>query len=110
MGEPVDKEILKINLLAIAGSGLLMLLTGLLLYVFRERVSPHLRYFLPIPPLGVAAYVFVFNLFKDYQGNLPPKQWEVMSEVVTSTIISALIVGVFTTCLVVGIEYLKKYF
>ena len=106
----MDKDILKINLLAIAGSGLLMLLTGLLLYVFRERVSPYLRFFLPIPPLGVAAYVFVFNLFKDYHGNLPTERWGVVSEVVTITIISAIILAVFITCLVVGIQYMKEHF
>ena len=61
----MDKELLKINLLALAGSGLLMLLTGVLLYAFRDRVSPYMRYFLPVPPLGVAAYIVVFNLFKD---------------------------------------------
>lgn len=41
-----------------------MLLTGLPLYPFRATVGRHMRFLLPIPPLGVAAYVFVFNVFK----------------------------------------------
>jgi len=105
----MDKEILKINLLAIAGSGLLMLIAGIFLFFFRERIASCLRFFLPIPPLGVAAYVFVFNMLKDYNGNLPPERWKIVSEVLYSTIISAIIFGLFTVFLVVGIHYLRKY-
>jgi len=66
---------LKINILSIAGIGLLMLLTGLLLFVFQDSIAQHRRFFLPIPPLGVAAYVFVFNLFDHYNGKLPESSW-----------------------------------
>ena len=105
----MDKELLKINLLALAGSGLLMLLTGVLLYAFRDRVSPYMRYFLPVPPLGVAAYIVVFNLFKDNKGELPGRSWDVMREVLANTAVSAVVVGAFTICLVFGINALKKY-
>ena len=105
----MDKGMLKINLLAIAGSGMLMLITVMVLYFFRERASHYLRFFLPIPPLGVAAYVFVFNMFKDYGGELPAKRWEIISDVLCSTLISSMIYGVFAGFLVVGIHYLKKY-
>ena len=50
---------LKINILTIAGTGLMMLLTGLVLFFFEGS----------IPPLGVAAYVFVFNLFQRFREN-----------------------------------------
>jgi predicted secreted protein len=105
----MDKEILKINLIAIAGSGLLMLMAGLFLYLLRGWIQSYLRFFLPIPPLGVAAYVFVFNMLKDYNGSLPPERWKIVSEVLYSTLISAIIFGVFTVCLVLGIYCLKKY-
>lgn len=67
----MNDEMLKVNILSITSAGLLMLLTGLLLYIFRDVVSRNVRFFLPVPPLGVAAYVFVFNLFAFYDGNLP---------------------------------------
>lgn len=105
----MEKEILKINLLAIAGSGLLMLLAGIVLYFYKDRIASYLRFFLPIPPIGVAAYVFVFNMFKEHNGNLPLERWKIMSEVLLSTIISAIVFSLFTICLVIGIHYLKKF-
>ena len=105
----MDKEILKLNLITIAGSGLLMLMAGIVLYLFKDRISSNLRFLMPIPPLGVAAYVFVFNMFKEYNGNLPVERWKIVSEVLYSTIFSAIFFGFFTVCLVMGIHYLKKF-
>ena len=105
----MEKEILKINLLAIAGSGVLMLLSGGFLYIFKEQVSSSVRFLLPIPPLGVAAYVFVFNMFKHYNGDLSGKPLALAREVLYSTAISAIVFGFFTVLLVIGIHYLKKY-
>jgi len=50
----MQDEILKVNILSIIAAGFLMLLTGLLLYFFRDIVTKNVRFFLPIPPLGVA--------------------------------------------------------
>ena len=80
----MNDEMLKVNILSITSAGLLMLLTGLLLYVFRDVVSRNVRFFLPVPPLGVAAYVFVFNLFAFYNGNLPGNFWDTVRGVVIS--------------------------
>jgi len=55
----MNDEMLKVNILTITIAGLLMMLTGVVLYLFRDIVSINIRFFLPIPPLGVAAYVFV---------------------------------------------------
>lgn len=104
----MDKEILKVNLLAIAGSGLLIMLTGLGLYILRERVEIPLRYILPIPPLAVAAYIFVFNWFRGTQGSLLAQPWDVIGEVVKSAIFAGLVFAVFVGCLAVGIEILRK--
>ena len=73
-------KMLKVNILAIVISGLLMFLTGGGLYLFKGFISNHIRYFLPIPPLAVAAYVFVFNMFKYYEGDLPSKKWDIIWE------------------------------
>jgi hypothetical protein len=105
----MNKEMLKINLITIAGSGLLMLMAGIFLYLLKGRISSYLRFFMPIPPLGVAAYVFVFNMLKDYDGNLPDGPWKIACEVLYSTGISAIIFGAFTVCLLIGIYCLKRY-
>ena len=63
---------LRLNIYAIALSGILMLFAGLLLYLFQEQLAGgNIRYFLPIPPTAVAAYVFVFNTFKYHDGAMP---------------------------------------
>ena len=67
----MEQEVLKTNLLSIAVAGLLMALTGILLYLFRNELSGNVRYLMPIPPLGVASYIFVFNMYRYYSGNLP---------------------------------------
>ena len=105
----MEKELLKINILSIAVSGLLMLLAGLILYLFKATVSNHIRFFLPIPPLGVAAYVFVFNMFKYYNGSLPEKKWDTLVEILYSTAIASIVFCVFTILLVVSIDYIKRY-
>jgi hypothetical protein len=98
---------LKINILSIAGIGLLMMLTGLLLFMFQDTVAPYRRYFLPIPPLGVAAYVFVFNVFDHYNGRLPEPPSLTMIELLSGTAIAATVFFVFTLVLTVSINEFK---
>lgn len=103
----MERELLRINLLAIAISGLLMLVTGGLLYVFQGGVSKHMRFFLPIPPIGVAAYIFVFNMFRHYEGGLPRSAWEMVREVALSTGVFAAIFCLFVLANAFLAAYLK---
>ena len=98
---------LKINILAIAGTGLVMLVTGLLLFAFADSVSQYRRFFLPIPPLGVAAYVFVFNLFQHYEGGLPARRFGTALELVSGAAVAAAVFLVFSAVLIVAINQLK---
>ena len=98
---------LRINVLSIAGIGLLMLVTGLLLFAFQDSIAQHRRFFLPIPPLGVAAYVFVFNTFDYHKGMLPENPWLTIVEVVTGTAIAGAVFFVFTLVMIVTINQLK---
>ena len=98
---------LKINILTIAGTGLMMLLTALLLLLFEGSVAQYRRFFLPIPPLGVAAYVFVFNLFQDYNAELPRMPGAMLIEVVSGTAIAGAVFLVFSVALILGINQLK---
>ena len=84
------------NLRLIAGFGALILLTGLALYWLRSRpiISSHDWYLLPIPPLGVAAYVFVLNLLKRHPTGLPDLSW-VAKQVVLGAGAAACVFAVF---------------
>lgn len=105
----MEEEILKTNILSITVSGLLILLTGALFLIFRDAVSRNLRFVLPIPPLGVAAYIFVFNLYVYYGGRLPENRWETGKEILLSIAFSSIIFGVFTVLLVILIGSLRRY-
>ena len=98
---------LKINFLTIAGTGLLMLLAGLLLFVLQDSIGHYRRFFLAVPPLGVAAYVFVFNVFQHYDGRLPERPWQIVTEVLTGTAVAAGVFFVFSVLLVAAIDQIK---
>ncbi len=95
-------------MLSIAVAGFLMLLTGLFLYLFRNEVSGNVRFVMPIPPLVVAAYIFVFNLYRHYNGNLPEGTWSTIKEIIYSTAVAAMTFAIFTILLVVIINYIKR--
>jgi len=104
----MENEVVKTNLLAIAVSGFLTMLAGLILYFFRSSISTNMRYLLQIPPLGVAAYIFAFNLFRYYNGSLPDKFSITAREIIYSTLISAGIFFIFTVMFVLIIGYIDS--
>lgn len=104
----MEQEALRTNLFAIMIAGLLMLLTGVLLYIFRDYVSQNVRFFLPIPPLGVAAYIFVFNLYNFFDGQLPTGSWAVPREVLLGTIIAAISFATFSYATIFLINVIKR--
>ena len=104
----MNQDVLKINMLSIAVAGLLIMLTGIVLYIFREQVADNVRFFMPLPPIGVAAYIFVFNMYRHYDGTLSGGVWGAAKEILYSTAIAAAAFGVFTLLLIVIIDYFKK--
>jgi hypothetical protein len=84
----MDDKILKVNVLSITLAGALIGLGGIVLYFTRSLISSRVRYFLPMPPIGVAAYVFVFNMFKFYNASLPSFS-DILIDVLLSTLIAA---------------------
>ena len=104
----MNEDVLKVNMLAIAVAGFLILLTGIVLYFFRVQVYDHVRYFLPLPPIGVASYIFVFNMYAHYEGTLPDGPWSAAKEILISTAVAAAAFGLFTLLLVVIIDYMKR--
>ena len=103
----MNPELLKTNILSIAVAGLLILLTGIVLYLFREQIAGNVRFFMPIPPLAVAAYIFVFNMYNHYDGRLPEGEWVAAKEILYSTAIAALSFGVFAI-LILSIILISK--
>jgi hypothetical protein len=104
----MEKELLKINILSITGIGLLLLVTGLLLYLLKDAIGQYIRFLLPLPPLAVAAYVFVLNVFKTYNGTLPDSP-SMMREVLSGTALAAVTFGVFSLLLIVIIHFARRY-
>jgi hypothetical protein len=105
----MEEEIIKTNILSITLSGLLIMVTGALFLLFRSVLSDNLRFFLPIPPLGVAAYIFVFNLYNYYGGNLPDNRWITVREILSSIAVSSIIFSIFIVLLLVSISALRRF-
>ena len=95
-----------INIVAIGVVGLLMLMIGVALYMFQSMITENMRYFLPIPPIAVASYVFTFNLCKDNGGQIPASKARVFLEIFLATGASAFIFCLFTFFLIVAIGYI----
>jgi len=95
----MENELLKINIMSIAVSGLLMLAAGIILYLFKDYLScGSVRFMLPLPPIAVAAYIFVFNMFKHYQCCVPGKSI-LVSEIIIATITSTFFFLFLQLCL-----------
>jgi hypothetical protein len=105
----MDQNVLKINILAIAGFGLLVMLIGIGLYFFRNSIVANIRFFLPIPPLGVAAYVFVFNVFRYYGDQMPAEKGDLAREILVGTGAAALVFGGMVFFLVYLLEYSRRF-
>jgi hypothetical protein len=95
-----------INIVAIGVVGLLMLMIGVALYMFQSMITENMRYFLPIPPIAVASYVFTFNLCKDNGGQIPASKARVFLEIFLATGASAFIFCLFTFFLIVAIGFM----
>jgi hypothetical protein len=103
----MNNDILKINILSIALSGLIMMVSGGVLYYFRGLLSDGIiRYFLPIPPIAVAAYIFVFNMFK-HQNSCSPVKLNLAVEMFLATVVSSSFFFIFVAIMILVIINFK---
>ena len=58
----MQPEAVRNNLIVIASMGFAMFIIGLILYSNVSRIAPFMRYLLPLPPIAVAAYIYVLNV------------------------------------------------
>ena len=98
------------NILSIAGAGLLIFLTGIAFLVFREFIHKNIRYFLPLPPIGVAAYIYVYNFYQHYNGDIGGNSSGVIKEILLSVGIIAISFAVFVGLLILFIDNIRKLF
>lgn len=98
------------NILSIAGSGLLLLLTGLVFLIFRDYISKHIRFFLPIPPVGVAAYIYVYNLYLQNGNRFAGNFSSMAKEVFLSVIAVSISFAVFAVLLIIFINFFRNLF
>ncbi len=95
--------VLKTTILSIIFMGILISLTGIAIYFKKDFLSQYMCYLLPIPPIGVAAYVFVYNLFGKYSGKLSGNLMDIFNEILLGSAISSivfLVIALFLTVLV----------
>ncbi|ESA33931.1 hypothetical protein N836_01325 [Leptolyngbya sp. Heron Island J] len=64
MGITTQIETVRNNLIVIASMGFTIFAIGLILYKYSALVSPYMRYLLPLPPISVAAYIYVLDIVK----------------------------------------------
>jgi len=106
----MHKDPIITNILLIAGAGLLIFLTGLSFLLFRDFVSRNIRYFLPMPPISVAAYIYVYNLFQHNNGVLPEKISEVSKELFISIGFASFSFAAFVGLLILFVNTVRKLF
>ena len=59
--DSIRSDATKEKILLIAIMGLAMMVAGAFLYANVKRVASHWRFLLPLPPISVAAYIYVLN-------------------------------------------------
>jgi hypothetical protein len=104
----MEQDVLRTNLLSIVGAGFLMLLASTVLYLARNQLSTNYRFFMPLPPLAVAAYIYVFNMFGHYSGELPGGIWSTAKELFVSIAVTAISFGIFVVLLVAIVSFFKR--
>jgi hypothetical protein len=105
----MEKDPNQTNIILIAGAGLLIFLTGLSFLFFRDIVSKNIRYFLPLPPIGVAAYVYVNHFYQHNNGDIPVKVTDFFKEVFTSIGIASISFAFFVVLLILFVDTVRKY-
>lgn len=104
----METALLKTNILSIISSGLVMALLGFVLYLFRDAAAPYMRFLLTIPPVGVAAYIYIFNLYRKFNGVLPQDRFQVLLDLLVATVTAAGVFIVFSALLLLLIGILSR--
>lgn len=97
------------NILSIAGAGLLILISGLFFLLIKDFTGRNIRYFLPLPPIAVAAYIYVFNLYQHNNGELSGNLSGLFKEIAMSVGVVSISFAAFTGMLILFINIFRKF-
>lgn len=97
------------NILSITGAGLLIFISGLIFLLLRDFASKYIRYFLPLPPIAVAAYIYVFNLYQFNNGELSGNLSDLAKEIFLSIGVVSVSFTAFTGILILFINIFRKF-
>ena len=97
------------NILSIAGAGLLIFISGLFFLLFKDFTGRNIRYFLPLPPIAVAAYIYVFNLYQHNNGELSGNISGLVREIAMSIGVISISFAAFTGLLILFINIFRKF-
>ena len=103
----MNLAILKTTILSIIFMGAVILVAGIILLIYKQQIAPYMRYLLPIPPIGVASYVFVYNMFAKYDGHRSGSVLDTLVEICWASGISFVFFFVFTLILVFIVDIIK---
>lgn len=103
----MNLTVLKTTILSIIFMGVVILLAGIILLFYKQQIAFYMRYLLPIPPIGVASYVFVYNMFARYDGLRPGTVLDTLIEISWASGISFVFFFVFTMIQVFMVGFTK---
>lgn len=104
----MEEDSVVINILSIAGAGLIILITGIVFFIFKDYIDKHIQYFLPVPPIAVAAYIFVHNMYQQNSIQLSGNVIQLLKEVLMSVGIVATSFAIFSVLLILFIDFCRK--
>lgn len=94
------------KILLITAAGATMFIVGMLLFAFTEQVEPYLRFLLPLPPLSVAAYIYVLNKLAITRSDptVPGKRQALVMDVLTETVVGTLVFLVLSLLIIAVLQ------
>ena len=92
-GGATVEETTKPKILLIVALGGAMFILGMVLFVFAEQVAPYMRLLLPLPPISVAAYIYVLNKLNitPEDPTVPGKRRALLADVLTETAVGVIV-------------------
>ena len=81
----------KILLMVVMGGT--MFIVGMVLFAFAEHVATYMRFLLPLPPISVAAYIYVLNklAITPIDPTVPGKRRALLADVLTETVVGVIV-------------------
>ncbi len=111
----MEKETVKIILLSVASSGIAVFVISSVVILFYKMFSNYfveknlMRYFLPLPPISVAAYIIAYNFLKENQDISTTSLWIIIKNIAFITLASAGVLFAFSVFIVILVEGGRKF-